>query len=131
MTSSSEIKLYLDRARVALQQSRDNLDLTHYDVATSRAYYAMFYAATALLLSQGISCSKHSSVHSAFAQYFVKPGLIEPQYSRMLGNAFNVRLDSDYNVETLPDLALAKNVIRDTEQFVDRAVVYLQEEGCL
>lgn len=78
METASEIKLYIDRARLALQQSKDNLDLGHYDVAVSRAYYAMFYAATALLHSQGISRKKHSGVHSAFGQQFVKTGLIEP-----------------------------------------------------
>ncbi|MBI1876874.1 MAG: HEPN domain-containing protein, partial [Chloroflexi bacterium] len=98
MTSFIEIKLYIERAYAALQQSKDILDLGYHDVATSRAYYAMFYAATALLLSQGISRSKHSGVHSAFGQHFIKPGLIEPEYGRMLTNAFNVRLDSDYEI---------------------------------
>ena len=77
MTQQIEIELYLERARSALQQARDNLNLDYYDVATSRAYHAMFYAAGALLASRGISRSKHSGVHSAFSQYFVKPGLIE------------------------------------------------------
>jgi uncharacterized protein (UPF0332 family) len=131
MTSPTEIKLYLDRAHIALQQSSDNLGLGHYDVATSRAYYAMFYAATALLLSQGISRSKHSGVHSAFGQYFVKPGLIEPQYSRMLINAFNLRLDSDYDVNPSLDLTLGQDVFHDAEQFVEQATLYLQKEGRL
>jgi uncharacterized protein (UPF0332 family) len=86
---------FLERADNTLKQAEDNLNLRHYDVATSRAYYAMFYAASALLVSREISRSKHSGVHSAFGQYFVKRGLIEPEYSRMLVNAFNVRLDSD------------------------------------
>jgi len=47
MTQQAEAALYLERARNALQQAQDNLDLGHYDVATSRAYYAMFYAASA------------------------------------------------------------------------------------
>jgi len=98
MTPQTETELYLERARKALQQARDNLNLGHYDVVTSRAYYTMFYAASALLVSKGISRSKHSGVYSAFGQYFVKPGLIGPQYSQMLVNAFNVRLDSDYDV---------------------------------
>ena len=77
MMSQTEATLYLKRAKLALAQSRDNLDLDYYDVAISRAYYAMFYSATALLLTKGISRSKHSGVYSAFGQHFVKPGLIE------------------------------------------------------
>jgi len=37
-----------------------------YGFAASRAYYAMFYAAEALLQSRGLAFSKHSAVHAAF-----------------------------------------------------------------
>jgi uncharacterized protein (UPF0332 family) len=129
MAHRSEPVLYLERAFNALQQAEDNLNLDHYDVVTSRAYYAMFYAASALLASKGISRSKHSGIHSAFGQYFVKPGLIEPQYSRMLVNAFNVRLDSDYDVKPVLNRALAEDILRDAQQFVERVTAYLQQEG--
>ena len=131
MVSSAEIKLYLEKAYLALEQSQANLKLDYFDLAISRAYYAMFYAATALLRSQNISRSKHSGVHSAFGLYFVKPGLIEPEYSRMLGNAFNIRLDSDYDINLSFDKDLAKDVLNDAEQFVERISRYLQEEGYL
>ena len=131
VTSPIEIKLYIERANAALQQSKDILALGYHDVAISRAYYAMFYAATALLLSQGISRSKHSGVHSAFGQHFIKPGLIEPEYGRILVNAFNVRLDSDYEIYPSADAMLAKNILHDGEQFVDRATTYLQSQGVL
>ncbi len=131
MSPQTEIELYLERAREALQQAGDNLQLDYYDVAISRAYYAMFYAASALLTSQGVSRAKHSGVHSAFGQYFVKPGLIEPQYSRMLVNAFNVRLDSDYDVKPVLTRALTEDILRDAQQFVERAATYLQQGGYL
>ena len=40
MAQQTEIQLYLERAHSALQQAQDNLNLGHYDVAVSRAYYA-------------------------------------------------------------------------------------------
>ena len=84
-----EIQLYLDRAHQDLQAAESNLNQGFYGVAVSRAYYAMFYATSALLASKGISRSKHSGVHSAFGEYFVKTGLIETEYVKMLGHAFN------------------------------------------
>jgi len=131
MTQLQEVKLYVERAHNALKQAEDNLGLGHYDVATSRAYYAMFYAASALLASQGISRSKHSWVHSALGQFFVKPGLIEPEYGRMLINAFNVRLDSDYEVKPSLSKGLTEDILRDAGQFTDRATTYLKQEGYL
>jgi uncharacterized protein (UPF0332 family) len=123
-----QTRLYLERAHLALVQSRDNLGLDYYDVAIARAYYAMFYAATGLLLTKGVSRSKHSGVCSAFGEYFVKAGLIEPEYGRMLVNAFNVRLDSDYEVAPSLSRELAEDVLRDAERFVTRAARYLQDE---
>jgi uncharacterized protein len=122
-----EARLYLERAHLALLQSRDNLGLDYYDVAIARAYYAMFYAATALLRARGISRSKHSGVYSAFGEHLVKPGHIEPEYSRMLVNAFNLRLDSDYEVSPILNRELAEDVLSDAEHFVRRAASYLEE----
>ena len=60
---------------------------------------------------------------------FAKEGLIEPQHSRMLVNAFNVRLDSDYDVRPTLNRALAEDILRDAHQFVERVAAYLQQEG--
>jgi uncharacterized protein (UPF0332 family) len=129
--SVSESQLYLDRAYLDLQAARSNLQQGFYGVAITRAYYAMFYAANAPLASEGISRSKHSGVHSAFGERFVKGGLIETEYAKMLGHAFDSRLDSDYDVEFVADQVLAEDVLNDARRFVDRAEQYLREAGKL
>lgn len=131
MTQQNEVELYLKRAREALQQARDNIDLGHHNVTASRAYYAMFYAASALLASQGISRSKHSGVHSAFGEYFVKAGLVETEYAKMLGHAFDSRLDSDYDITFTAERALVEDMLRDAHRFVDRAEECLCQAGVL
>ena len=125
------VQLYLKKAHQALIEAQDNLELGHYEVTISRAYYAMFYAASGLLASRGISRSKHSGVHSAFGQYFVKPGLIEPDYNRMLITAFNARLDSDYEVQSLLGQVAAQDTLADAERFVERIETFLRQEGDL
>jgi uncharacterized protein len=127
--SVSESQRYLDRAYQDLQAARSNLPQGFYRVSITRAYYAMFYAASALLASEGISRSKHSGVHAAFGERFVKGGLIEPKYAKMLGYAFDSRLDSDYDVEFVADQALAEDVLNDARCFVDRTERYLREAG--
>lgn len=127
--SVSESQRYLDRAYQDLQAARSNLQQGFYRVSITRAYYAMFYAASALLASEGISRSKHSGVHAAFGERFVKGGLIEPEYVKMLGYAFDSRLDSDYDVEFVADQALAEDVLNDARRFVDRTERYLREAG--
>lgn len=66
------------------------------DFAASRAYYAMFYAAEALLLSRELSFSKHSAVIAAFGKHFVKTGEFDARFHRNLLEAFDVRNAGDY-----------------------------------
>jgi len=81
--SDVEIEHYLNLAAEELAAAQDNL---HLRAAVSRAYYAMFYATTALLGSRGLWRSKHQGLIAAFGEHFVKPGLIEPRYGRILHN---------------------------------------------
>jgi len=126
-----EIQRYLERARLDLQAVDVNLQNELYTVAVSRAYYAMFYAATALLKSKGIDRSRHSGVISAFGQYFVKTGLIEVVFAKTLTQAFDSRNETDYGLMLIPDDELARTELDDARRFVERIESYLQEKGVL
>lgn len=91
----------------------------------------MFYAASAVLASKGISRSKHSGVQSAFGEHFVRDGLIEAEYSKILGHAFDSRLDSDYDIMFTAERTLATDILRDAHRFVDRIEKYLRQVGVL
>lgn len=56
-------------------------------------------------------------------------GVIETEYARMLGQAFDSRLDSDYDVAFSTNQNLAEKVLHDAQRFVDRAESYLQQAG--
>ena len=81
-----QIELYLDHAKKALQAAASNIEHGFYATAINRAYYSIFYAASALLLSKGLARSKHTGVIAAFREHFVKPGLIEAEYSDIYGD---------------------------------------------
>ena len=72
--SPEEVKSLISRARRSLRSARNVLEAGDHDFAMSRVYYAMFYATTAALISQGIKRSKHSGALAAFGQHLVKPG---------------------------------------------------------
>jgi uncharacterized protein (UPF0332 family) len=129
--AQADISLYLDRARKDLEAAQGNLELGFYAVSVTRAYYAMFYAASALLASKGITRSKHSAVLAAFGEQFAKPGLIEADFAKAFGHAFDARLDSDYDITFVAAEALAKEVLSEAHRFVDRGAHYLREVGAL
>src|SRR4030042_183679 len=62
----------------------------------NRSYYAMFYAAIALLQKIGKIPSKHAGVISLFDTEFVKKGIFPKELSRDFHRAFELRQVSDY-----------------------------------
>ena len=53
--SREEIESLMRRAERSVRSARNLLDDADDDFALSRAYYAMFYAATAALLGRGVN----------------------------------------------------------------------------
>lgn len=86
-----DVQPYLDRAREELRAVEVNVREELYAVAISRCYYAMFYAVSGLLASIGVARSKHSGIISAFREHFVKTGLIEIEFSDILGVGLDAR----------------------------------------
>ena len=70
-----EIAANWDRAERSLQAAQDLAASGYYDIAASRAYYAAFYAATAVLLGAGLAFSKHSGVIAAVHYWRSRPEL--------------------------------------------------------
>ena len=82
IVNQEAVLTYLNGARNALQSAHYNLDGGYCGVAANRAYYAFFYAATALLLTLDITRSKHAGVMAAFRERFVKLETFPIQDSR-------------------------------------------------
>ena len=69
------------------------------EFAVSRAYYSMFYSAQALLNEKKLRFRRHAGVHNAFAEQFIKTGLMDKRYHRWLVAAFSKRITGDYGIE--------------------------------
>jgi len=94
-----EVRRYLSKAEHALEVAEDLLKSGYAPDAASKIYYAMYYAAQALLIADGIDVVKHSAVESAFGCHFAKPGKIDPKFHRMLLNARKIREIADYDID--------------------------------
>jgi uncharacterized protein (UPF0332 family) len=94
-----EVQRLLEKADHALEVAESLYKQGFPQDASSKIYYAMFYATQALLRSEGIDVVKHSAVESALGYYFAKRGRIDPKYHRMLINARKLREVVDYDIE--------------------------------
>lgn len=126
-----EIRLYIDHACEMLEVATLNLSEGYPDSAVNRAYYAIFYAANALLVTEGLGRSKHSGVVAAFREHFVKPGTIEIEYSRIYGRVMDDRHASDYEIEIPMETSVAERDLADARRFVERVESQLQQGGWL
>jgi len=112
----------LQKAHRNIRSAKLLLADSDYDTAVSRAYYAMFYIAEALLLSKGLAYSKHSAVIAAFGREFTKAGALPAEFHAHLRAASEARNISDYQ--------LASHVTEEeTIQHISRAGELLAAGG--
>ncbi|MBI4670807.1 MAG: HEPN domain-containing protein [Chloroflexi bacterium] len=127
-----QIKHFIERARQALADAQADLERGSIAAAANRAYYTVYYLATAVLFVLDVVRAKHEGVISAFGEYMVKTKRIEPEYSKILVRAFKLRVDADYAEEwKLLNPESAKQIVADAEKFVARMEEYLREVGAL
>ena len=118
---------YMQYARRALRTAQLNLADEDWVDSVNRSYYAIFYAANALLELEGEQRSKHSHVMGVFRQKFVKTGLIEKEYSDIYGEAFDNRIESDYDLLEIPTRDVAQKALDSAQRFVERVDRFLAE----
>ena len=118
MKSNPEISANLQRAETNLQAAKDLLEKEYFDIAAARAYYAAFYGASALLLSEDIDTNKHSGVIALIHQHFVKTGRLEKEQGKNLNWLFEIRGVGDYGVSVHVASGEAYLAVKVTEKFL-------------
>jgi len=124
---SEEGQSLLRKGEQSIQAAELLLQQGFTSFAASRAYYAMFYAAEALLLSKGLSFSRHSAVIAAFGEHFAKTRLLPPKLHRYLIQGFEERQVGDYGTEVEISSRAAELAIQPARKFLAVATDYLRE----
>lgn len=118
---NAEQAALLRKASASLQAARLLADQNYPEFSVSRAYYAMFYVAQALLLGEGLSFSKHSAVIAAFGKEFAKPGRVPAEFHRYLIEGQTSRAAGDYEAVSGFTKEEAFNQMRRAERFLELA----------
>lgn len=111
----------LQEARDSISAARVLLDAGYPGYAASRAYYAMFYVAEALLEGEGLAFSKHSAVIAAFGQQFALTGRVPVEFHRFLIEAAELRHAGDYGPRASVAADQAEEQIARAERFIQLA----------
>lgn len=119
------------RAQKYLRSAAILLNEDDYESCVSRAYYAMFFAAEAALLSKGLAFSSHRGVISGFGEHFVITGEMSREMGKALHRAFEKRQLSDYEHTFVITREEAQEILESALQFVRAIEDYLKAKGML
>jgi len=126
-----EVESLIKRAKKYLKSAKILLEGEDYESSVSRAYYAMFYSAEAMLLTKGLSFSSHRGVISAFGEHFVKTGIFSREMGRELNRAFEKRQLGDYEYTFVISKDETEEILMKGKDFMEKVVQYLKERKLL
>ena len=121
----TEIDSLVKRAKRYIRSAELLLDDKDYESSVSRTYYAMFYAAQAVLLTKKLTFSSHKGVISAFGKNFIKTEIFPKEMGRELNRAFEKRQIGDYGYTFVVSDEEAVQMLRYGKEFVDKITSWL------
>ena len=123
-----EVRANVERCRDSLGAARKLLDLGYYDAVASRAYYAAFHGATAVLASKGLRFRKHRGVIAAVHRDLVRHGVVSEDAGRALSDLFETRGVGDYGGPERVTAEEAKRALELAESFAKEVLSLLEND---
>jgi uncharacterized protein (UPF0332 family) len=114
-----ETQALIDRANRYLKSAAILLQDGDCESCVSRAYYAMFFAAEAALLTKDLAFSSHKGVISGFGEHFIKTGVFPKEMGREFNRAFEKRQVGDYDFTFVISAEEARQLLPLANSFVD------------
>ncbi len=108
----------MTKAETALAAARRDYAAGDMALAVNRIYYACFYAASAVLLSENRQFSKHAGVRAAVHQYLVNANRLSMQWGQFYDQAFEDRQEADYQALTAFEGPRVHNRIHQAAEFL-------------
>lgn len=121
------VRYRIGNAEKTLGEIENLIALKYYNTAANRMYYACYYAASALLIANGITTKSHDGVKQMFGLHFIKTGILPMHLSSIYSTLFKRRLSGDYDdmfdntLETVTELyPKAKELVAAVKEKVDQ-----------
>lgn len=124
-----EIKWLLERANESMHAAELMIQGSLLHSAVSEGYYAMFYAAQALIMKKGENTSTHKGVLTRFSALYIKTGELDRSLGVALSQAFAARGKADYEIGLEISLKEAVAVVSQARYFLTAAMKKLDDVG--
>ena len=90
------INYRLSKAHEALRDAKLLAENNSWSTCINRLYYTCYYAASALLLKNGVSTQTHNGSINQFNLHFIKTGKIRKELGKLYANLMDWRQKGDY-----------------------------------
>ena len=120
-----------DLAKYRIELARECLNIAEIVSETSaknsvnRSYYCIFHSMRALLALEHFDSKKHSGIIAAFRQKYIKTGIFPATFSHIIGSAFDIRNESDYEDFIEISKAQASQQLENAAHFLKAVEDYL------
>ena len=108
----------MERARQSLEEAAIMRETAHYNAAINRLYYACFYAASALLISNAIEAGTHKGVRAMLSLNFILAGKIDKEHGKTFSELNEKRNSNDYDDFIYCDLTTVNHYYPRVEAFI-------------
>lgn len=127
-----EVVAYLQSAWQALRAAESEfMRGLDYQVVANRAYYAIFFAANAMMALEGLQSSRHLGIMGQFREKYIRSGVFEPSFMRDYVEAMKRRHTSDYDLQLASNADYVRVSIEAAQRFTSRVERYLRDQGML
>lgn len=114
-----KIDALLNKAQKYLRSAAVLYELEDFDSCASRAYFAMFYSAQAMLLRETQAFSSKQGIRSSFIQQFVRNGPLPARAADALERAAELQEVGDYAYDFAVSGEDAEYILSESEAFVN------------
>lgn len=118
-------KYRLERAKQDLQDTELLYKNNSLLSANNSAYYAIFHAIQAVLAIERVDFKRHKDAIGYFNKNYINKEIFPRTLGRKIGQAFQIREDSDYDYKFIPKIEQTENQLETAKELISLVEEYI------
>lgn len=123
-----------DIAEITVNESKERIEAAEllmkagkFEDSVSRTYYALFDAIRGLLELKEIFAKSHLGAIIKFNQLYIKTGIFDKRFAKVIARIKNLREDADYTFKKDISKIAAQEALTEAKKFVSVIEKYLKD----
>ncbi len=126
ISRSALINYKLEKANQTIKEADFLESADFYNTAVNRLYYAAYYVASALMLSDSLETATHKGIKTMLGLKFISTGKLDREYGKIYQRLFDSRQAGDYDDFVYHDKEVYDELRILSVKFVTEITEYIQ-----